>query len=64
MAFGPSPRKYIHKVPKKVKKAALCMALTDKVQSDQLLVIDNFSLPEIKTKHFVEVMKILMSIRH
>ena len=33
------------------------MALTDKVQSDQLIVLDNFELPEIKTKKFVGVMK-------
>ena len=56
VAFGPSPRKYTQKVPKKVKKAALRMALTDKAQTDQLFVIDNFSLQEIKTKHFVGIM--------
>ena len=55
VAFGPSPRKYDQKVPKKVKKAALRMALSDKVLCDQLFVIDDFSLPEIKTKRFVEV---------
>jgi large subunit ribosomal protein L4 len=58
VAFGPNPRKYVHKVPKKVKKTALCMALTDKVQTDRLKVIDSFDLPEIKTKNFVGVMKI------
>jgi len=57
VAFGPVPRKYVHKVPKKVRKAALRMALTDKVQTDQLIVVDNFSLPDIKTKDFVGVMK-------
>ncbi len=56
VAFGPSPRKYDQKVPKKVKKAALRMALSDKVQCEQLFVIDDFSLPEIKTKPFVEAM--------
>ncbi len=55
-AFGPVLRKYSKKVSKKVKKSALCMALTDKVQTDQLFVIDNFSLPEIKTKNFVKIM--------
>jgi large subunit ribosomal protein L4 len=55
VAFGPSPRKYDQKVPKKVKKAALRMALSDKVLCEQLFVIDDFSLPEIKTKRFVEV---------
>ncbi len=57
VAFGPVPRKYTHKVPKKVKKAALRMALTDKVKTDQLIVVDDFSLPEIKTKNFVGIMK-------
>ncbi len=56
VAFGPVLRKYTHKVTKKVKKAALRMALTDKVQTDQLFVIDDFSLPEIKTKSFVKIM--------
>ncbi len=56
VAFGPSPRKYDQKVPKKVKKAALRMAISDKVQTDQLIVIDDFALPEIKTKRFVEAM--------
>ncbi|MCP4579419.1 MAG: 50S ribosomal protein L4 [Deltaproteobacteria bacterium] len=55
VAFGPSPRNYDQKVPKKVKKAALRMALSDKVLCEQLFVIDDFALPEIKTKRFVEV---------
>jgi len=57
VAFGPTPRKYINKVPKKVKKAALRMALTDKVLSDHFIVVDSFQFSEIKTKNFVEVMK-------
>jgi large subunit ribosomal protein L4 len=57
VAFGPSPRSYEHKVSKKVRKAALRMALTDKYQSDRLFVVSNFDLPAIKTKDFVEVMK-------
>jgi len=55
VAFGPSPRKYDQKVPKKVKKAALRMALSDKVLCEQVFVIDDFTLPEIKTKRFIEV---------
>ena len=58
VAFGPIPRKYVHNVPKKIKKAALRMALTNKVQADQLIVIDSFDLPEIKTKNFVGIMKV------
>jgi large subunit ribosomal protein L4 len=57
VAFGPAPRNYVHKVPKRVKKAALRMALTDKVQCHQFIVVDDFNLPEIKTKNFVRVLK-------
>ena len=57
VTFGPGPRKYVNKVPKKVKKAALYMALTDKVKAGQLIVVNDFDLPEIKTKSFVELMK-------
>ena len=57
VAFGPDPRKYVRKVSKKIRKAALCMTLTDKVQSDRLVVVSDFDLPEIKTKNFVEVIK-------
>ncbi len=57
VAFGPSPRKYVVKVPKKIRKAALRMALSDKLNNEQLYVVEDFSLPEIKTKKFVEIMK-------
>jgi large subunit ribosomal protein L4 len=43
-------------VPKKIKKAAVAMALSDKCNSKQLIVVDDFTLPEIKTKEFVKVM--------
>jgi large subunit ribosomal protein L4 len=56
VAFGPSPRDYTLKIPKKVRKAAIRMALTDKVQNGQLYVLEDFSLPQIKTKEFVQVM--------
>jgi len=57
VAFGPTPRKYDRKVSKKVRKAALRMALSDKFQKEKLVVLDKFELPEIKTKEFVNVMK-------
>ena len=57
VAFGPSPRDYTQKVSKKVKKAALRMALTDKVQNNCLIIVEDFSLPEIKTKKFAGTMR-------
>ena len=57
VAFGPGPRNYKTKVAKKVRKAALQMALTDKYKSDRLVILEHFYLDEIKTKDFVQVMK-------
>ena len=58
VAFGPTPRKYTTKVPKKVKKQALSMALTDKFKNNRLVVVQDFQLSEVKTKDFVEIMKL------
>ncbi len=57
VAFGPAPRMYKRKVSKKVRRAALRMALSDKFRNDRLVVLDAFDLPEIKTRAFVEVMR-------
>src|SRR5690554_2817671 len=39
--FGPKPRSYNKKVSKKLKKLALRSILTDKLQSESLIVLDN-----------------------
>ena len=57
--FGPDPRSYSYKVPKKVKRLALKMALSIKLKEDNLIVIDEFGLDKIKTKEFFSVMDVL-----
>ena len=57
VVFGPDPRDYSKKVPKKVRKLALKMALTSKVQEQQLVVVDRFEMEEIKTKVFAGIIK-------
>ena len=57
VAFGPAPRKYANKGNKKARKAALRMALSSKYQSNFLVVVEDFQLPEIKTSAFVNIMK-------
>lgn len=59
VVFGPNPRSYDKKVPKKIKKLALKMALSSKVQDEALTVMDAFVLDQIKTKEFVEVIDAL-----
>ncbi len=56
VVHGPKPRDYGYNVPKKVRKAALCSALSDKLAEEKLDVIKGFGLDEIKTKAFVEVL--------
>lgn len=58
-AFGPDPRSYAYKVPKKVRKLALKMALSSKLKQENLVVLNEFVLDTIKTKEFVKVMNAL-----
>jgi len=57
--FGPDPRSYAYKVPKKIRKLALKMALSSKLDENSLLVVDRFELDQIKTKEFFEIIKAL-----
>ncbi len=56
VVFGPKPRSYAYKAPKKVRRQALKMALTSKLQDKALIVVDKLNLETVKTKRFVEVM--------
>jgi large subunit ribosomal protein L4 len=55
VAFGPKPKSWAYKVPKKVRKLALKMALSSKLQNEDILILDQFDLDQIKTKAFLEV---------
>lgn len=59
ITFGPKPRSFSYKVPKKVRRQALKMALTSKLHEKGLMVVDHLNLEEVKTKRFVEVMAAL-----
>ena len=61
IAFGPKPRSYEIKVPKKVRRAAMCSALTLKVQQEKLLVLDAIGMTEIKTAAFVAMLEKLQA---
>lgn len=52
---GPIPRSYRHNTPKRLRRKALLMTLSSKVQDDQLLVLDNIDNPEYKTKGMVKL---------
>jgi LSU ribosomal protein L4P len=55
--FGPKPRSYAYKFPKKVRRLALKSALSSKVLENELLVLDDLQFSAPKTKDFVAVLK-------
>lgn len=59
VVFGPHPRSYAYKVPKKVRKLALKMALSSKVRDNEMIVLDRLELERVKTKDFVSIIKSL-----
>jgi len=57
--FGPKPKSYAYKVPKKVRRLALKMVMSGKLRDNLLVVLDKFPLERIKTKDVAEVLDIL-----
>src|SRR5262249_17848458 len=56
-AKGPKPRDYEYHLPKKAVRTATRMALLSKFQDQEAVVIDELSLPEIKTKEMAGTLK-------
>ena len=50
VALGPKPRKYTQRTPKKMVRLALRSALSDRFNSDRMLVLDSWGLDAPKTK--------------
>jgi large subunit ribosomal protein L4 len=55
--FGPQPRSYDFKLPKKVGRGALRAALAEKIHGGALVVVDELSAAEMKTKAAVEMLQ-------
>ena len=55
--FGPNPRSYSYTVPKKIKRLALKSALSSKVASEKMIVIENMDLAEVKTAAVAKALK-------
>lgn len=55
--FGPKPRSYAYTLPKKVRRLALKMALSSKLKSGRLVILDSYPQETPKTKEFVQVLK-------
>jgi large subunit ribosomal protein L4 len=55
--FGPVPRSYSYKLPKKVRRLAIKSALSTKVLEAKILVLESLSFDAPKTKDFAAVLK-------
>jgi large subunit ribosomal protein L4 len=58
-AKGPKPRDYEYHLPKKAVRAATRMAVLSKFQDNEAVIIDDLTLPEIKTKEMAGILKAL-----
>lgn len=54
--FGPVPRSYSYKLPKKVRRLAIKSALSSKVQSENIFVLESLAFEAPKTKEFKNVL--------
>jgi len=54
VAFGPVPRDYGHKLPKKMRRAALVSALSQWQKDGSIVIVDELDLDEFKTRRVVE----------
>jgi large subunit ribosomal protein L4 len=57
--FGPHPRDYSYRLPKKVRRLAMKSALSSKVLDNHIIVVDQLAFAEPKTKAMVETLKAL-----
>jgi large subunit ribosomal protein L4 len=55
--FGPQPRSYAYQLPKKVEKGALRAALAEKMQGGAVVVVEQLSAAEVKTRAAVAMLK-------
>ena len=56
IVFGPTPRSYSYKLPKKVRRLALRSALSSTVVGEKLMVLEGLSFDAPKTKSFTQLM--------
>ncbi len=56
VVFGPTPRSYAYKLPKKVRRLALKSALSSKVKNDDIVVLEDLQIETPKTKDMVNIL--------
>lgn len=55
--FGPTPRSYTQRMPRKMRRAALCSALSVKAADERIVVVDQLTVPEPKTREMAQALQ-------
>ena len=59
VVFGPTPRSYRQRTPKRMKREAIKIALSDKARARNLIVVDELRLDDAKTKNMAQMLQAL-----
>ena len=59
VVFGPKPRSYRQRTPKRMKRQAIKIVLSDKARQRQLVVVDELRVSDAKTKRLAQILKAL-----
>jgi large subunit ribosomal protein L4 len=59
VVFGPHPRSYVQRLPRQMKRLALCGALTAKLEDGDIRIVDGFGLTEPKTREIIAIIDAL-----
>jgi large subunit ribosomal protein L4 len=59
VVFGPVPRGYSHKLPRKMRRAALLSALSQRLGESALTIVEDLQFEDYKTKRIVELLAAL-----
>lgn len=57
VVFGPHPRDFSYSVPKKIRCLALKSCLNSRLMEKELVLVEDFNIPSLKTKEMINVLK-------
>lgn len=60
VVFGPKPRDYSYRMPRKAKRLAIKTILSLKAQEKALKVVQDFTIPNGKTKDLADILKVVL----
>lgn len=57
ITFGPHPKDYYYRLPKRALKGALRSVINDRINENKIIILDKFELASHKTKDFIKILK-------